>query len=268
MNISASQYRFFLLVIFTLALIVPMNSAVASDFYFEPTVGYWYGNSDEASWNGVFGELTIWKEKKEVPLDWKYGIDTIAMYNNGDSDISDYEWDEKSIGIGPAIKFVSKGEDDFPWMMQCKIRLIAEHIDGNNDFSQYDMSQESYILNPYLEYTNRDSETWIWGVVGEGRISFSESIESSWIDEQSSDRDQGILSFFTQHDIYNQIAGRLTASALYTGWDDNTGIEVGAEARFKELAMLGMKYAIMDENNIITAYLRLEFGNHLRDLLP
>lgn len=268
MNIPAFLYRLFFIGAFACSLVMPINFAVASDFFYEPTLGYWYGDSDDTTWNGMFGELTIWKEKKDVPLGWKYGVDAIAMYNDGNSDLSEYEWKEKSVGLGPAIKFISKGDDDFPWMMQAKVRLLAERIDGENDISQYEVSQDSYIINPYFEFTNRDSETWIWGIIGEGRVSFSERIDSSWTEEKSSDRDQAMLSIFTQHDLASQLAGRLTASALYTAWDDNTGLEAGAEARINELIMLGLKYAVTRESNIATAYIRMEFGNHLRDLLP
>ncbi|MCI5135437.1 MAG: hypothetical protein D3920_10275 [Candidatus Electrothrix sp. AW2] len=248
-------------------LVLHSSSATASDnrIFFEPTFGTWYGTSDVSSLYGGFGELTIWYEDTEKAKIWSPGLDVITAYNHGKVNESSYTWEEKTIGGGPSIKY-SDYKSEHPWHWQLKARVLFEQIDGENSTSGYEVKQQSVLLNPYTEYTIRVNRKWLWGITAEGRIAINKSIESTWKEETASNRNAVNGSLFAQYRINYHLQGRLTFTGLYQGWDENSGVELNTEIRIKEMVMLGVKGAIIDDETVVTPFIRLDFNDSLKSL--
>ncbi|MCI5227811.1 MAG: hypothetical protein D3918_14400, partial [Candidatus Electrothrix sp. AX2] len=66
--------------------------------------------------------------------------------------------------------------------------------------------------------------------------------------------------------INYHLQGRLTFTGLYQGWDENSGVELNTEIRIKEMVMLGVKGAIIDDETVVTPFIRLDFNDSLKRL--
>src|SRR3990170_13250 len=97
--------RFYVTLIFLVAFcsfasadeITPVASKTGTaKFFLEPTVGSWYGTSDDGHWYGAFGELTLWREEIHKEKRWSPGFDVIASYSHGRGSESFYKWNEKT----------------------------------------------------------------------------------------------------------------------------------------------------------------------------
>ncbi len=237
------------------------------NYFLEPTIGSWYGKSDDGHWYGAFGELTLWREETDKEKRWSPGFDVIASYSHGNVIESAYKWNEKTIGGGPAIKYADH-EPEHPWQWQLKARVLYEQIDGDNPDDAYKVMQRSILLNPYTEYVGRINREWIWGATAEGRIALSRSIDSTWSGEIPSNRNTASGSVFAQYKFNHDLQGRLTLSGLYQGWNKKSGVELSPELHISEIVMLGVKGAVIGGETVITGFIRLEFGKPLRDLNP
>ena len=238
---------------------------ISPKYFYEPTIGSWYGSSDSAYWYGVFGELTIWKEAANSHKQLTPGIDLMAIYSHGKVKDSSYKWDEKTIGGGLALKYAVHSKRQ-PWMWQLKVRILYENIDGDDSDNHYEMNQKSILLNPYTEYTKRQNDSWIWGLTAEGRVALNKNFESSIEQEDDSDRDQAYVTIFTQHALNDNLQGKMILAGIYQGWDDKSGIEISSELRIIETYMVGIKAAKIGSESVFTGFIRLEFGKPLRDL--
>ncbi len=123
--------------------------------FIEPTIGSWYGTSDDGHWYGAFGELTLWREEVHKEKGWSPGFDMIASYSHGGVSESSYKWNEKTVGGGPALKYADHDPGQ-PWQWQLKARVLFEQTDGNNPDDAYKVKQRSILLNPYTEYVWSD----------------------------------------------------------------------------------------------------------------
>lgn len=234
-------------------------------FFLEPTLGSWYGTSNDSHWYGAFSELTLWREDSSKVQGWSPGADFIVIYSHGRETASSYKWTEKTVGGGPALKYANH-EGIRPWQWQLKARVLFEQIDGDNPDTTYKVNQRSILLNPYMEYVQRINDEWIWGATAEGRIAVSRSIDSSWSNELASNRNTADASVFAQRELNENLQGRLTVSGVYQGWDKKSGIELSPELRIKETVMLGIQGALLGRESVLTGYVRIELGKPLRDL--
>jgi hypothetical protein len=241
------------------------SKAGTAKFFLEPTLGSWYGTSDDGHWYGAFGELTLWREKTYKEKRWSPGFDVIASYSHGRVSNSSYKWNEKTIGGGPAIKYADH-DPEHPWQWQLKARILFEQIDGDNPDDAYKVKQRSILLNPYTEYVGRINRKWLWGATAEGRIALWRKIDSTWRDELPSNRNTACVSLFAQNKFTHDFQGRLTLSGLYQGWDKKGGVELSPEIRISEIVMLGLKGAVIGGETVVTGFIRLELGKPLRDL--
>ena len=232
---------------------------------FEPTIGSWYGTSDDGHWYGAFGELTLWREERDKEKSWSPGLDMIASYSHGRMSESAYKWIEKTVGGGPAIKYADH-DPEHPWQWQLKIRVLFEQTDGDDSDKSYKVKQRSILLNPYTEYVTRLTPKWIWGATAEGKIALRRSINSTWSDEVPSNRNTVNAGLFSQYQVNHELQGRLTLSGLYQGWDKKSGVELSPELRIKEIIMFGVKGAIIGGETVVTGFAMIELGKPLRDL--
>lgn len=266
--------RFYAILIFFVAFysfasadeITPAASKADTVKYFlEPTIGSWYGTSDDGHWYGAFGELTLWREEVHKEKRWSPGFDVIASYSHGRVGGSSYKWNEKTFGGGPAIKYANH-DAEHPWQWQLKARVLFEQIDGDNPDDAYKVKQRSILLNPYTEYVGRINRKWLWGATAEGRIALWRKIDSTWTDEIPSNRNTACGSLFAQYKFNRDIQGRLTLSGLYQGWDRKSGVELSPELRVSEIVMLGVKGAVIGGETVVTGFVRIELGKPLRDI--
>lgn len=264
--------RFF----FILTFVIAFCSIAAADesspdagkvvkYALEPTLGSWYGTSDESHWYGAFGELTLWREETDKEKRWSPGFDVMASYSDGRVNESSYKWNEVTVGGGPAIKYADH-KPEHPWQWQLKARVLFEQIDGDNTDDAYWVKQGSILLNPYTEYVGRLNREWLWGAMVEGRIALWREIDSKWTEEILKNRNSASGSVFAQYKYSHDFQGRLTLSGLYQGWDKKSGVELSPELRINEIVMLGVKGAMIGGETVVTGFIRFELGKPLRDL--
>lgn len=268
------RVRFLLILIVLVALcpcasadeITPgANKADPVKYFLEPTLGSWYGTSAGGHWYGGFGELSLWREETNKGKRWSPGFDVIASYSDGRVNESSYKWNEVTAGGGPGIKYADH-DPEHPWQWQLKARALFEQIDGDNPNNAYKVTQRSVMLNPYTEYVGRLNPEWLWGATAEGRIALWRSIDSTWSDEAPSNGNTACASVFAQYKLNHDLQSRLTLSGLYQGWDKKSGVELSPELRISEIAMVGVKGAVIGGESVVTGFIRFELGKPLRNL--
>lgn len=233
---------------------------------FEPTLGSWYSSSNESRSYGTFGELTTWREQQGKKANaWSPGLDLMAVTSHGRTTSTPYIWNEKSIGIGPAVKYVSQ-KVIWPWQWGFKLRFLYTVTDGDNSASGYHMNEHIFSLNPYTEYLKRSANEYLWGITAEARVAVSNTKKSTYREDTLSDSNFGNLSLFIQREFSDHVQGRLTLSGLYEGWNKNAGAEVIATGRINESLIIGVRGARIGSATIASGFVGVELGQPLRNL--
>lgn len=234
-----------LLVMFALVLTSSVASKASDVELIGGGVTWW---NDLAKGNALYSEGMYWFDGEYSP-----GLGAYGMLENGESKVSDYEWDgdRETVQAGFKRYWLAntgyrkiEGQDWeeailYPRQWQLKIRYGVEHQRGENKSSSYSMTQDNTVLGLYGEYVAQTSYRWKILFIAEGWKTLSKKKSSTLDNEVPESRDQYSASLGAQYRMTDTLGIRVVLSPFYQDWDKMFGGRVQAEVRIYETVMAG-----------------------------
>lgn len=168
-------------------------------------------------------------------------VPKIGIFAKGDLGETDagYKWN--SWGAGPEIGFIWTGlaSNGYPHQVQFMFRTLWEHLHGENSSSGYGKDEDHFLLGYYFEYLRKFAPKLTAVLYTEGYFDISGSIDSTWSGDQVSDRAGFAFGAKIHKDFSKDWAGRLGAQIGLAPHEDRWGLNLNAEARWREWLMFG-----------------------------
>jgi hypothetical protein len=168
-------------------------------------------------------------------------VPKVGVFAKGDLGETDagYEWN--SPGIGPEIGFIWTGlaDNGYPHQVQFMFRTLWEHLHGENSSSGYHKDEDHFLLGYYAEYLRQFAPELMAVLYAEGWFDVSGSINSSWSGDEVSDRAGFVIGAKIHKYFSEDWAGRLGAQIGFAPHEDRWGLNLNAEARYREWLMFG-----------------------------
>jgi LysM repeat protein len=246
----------------------------------EPIVGAGTWGNGIAWGTWYYGEYLIWL-KPDCDSEYAFGAGIYFNGETGKSITSDYRW--WGFGAGPQIGvkrywfYTDKFGLDRPQQWTVKARLEWETLQGKNPTSGYSNKQNDKKVGFYAEYIRQMSEKWIGSLTAEGWYNFDRHLTTTWKGDSPSDRTQINLGIFGQYKVDENWQLKVGGGPFYQGWDQETGLHLRAELRYKETVMFGpylnlFPYKTSAYEGIplyklqtLGGFVRVEFGPIIRD---
>jgi len=171
-------------------------------------------------------------------------VPKVGVFAKGDLGETDANYSWNSWGVGPEIGFIWTGlaSNGYPHQVQFMFRTLWEHLHGENSSSGYHKDENHFLLGYYAEYLRKIAPDLMTVLYTEGWFDVSGSIDSSWSGDRVSDRSGFAIGAKIHKDFSEDWAGRLGAQIGFTPHEDHWGLNLNAEARFREWLMLGPNF--------------------------
>jgi len=250
----------------------------------EPIVGIGTWGNGIAEGDFAYAEYMQWRKKClfDCSSEYSWGLGAYGSWEQGESELSSYEWDGHTVGPQAGLKYSGLyfDKEDKKYRLQqwtSKVRLVWEKTEGDNDTSGYHMTQDNLKLGAYVEGVKEFDDKWMGIITAEGWIGLDESIKSTWSGDTPSDRGNVQLGVYGQYKINEDWSTRFGGGPFWQQWDDMYGMHLRAEARWKNTVMFGpyanlfpfgksSAYKGIPTSDLQTwgAFARVEFGEIIR----
>ncbi len=171
-------------------------------------------------------------------------VPRVGVFAKGDLGEIDSGYDWNSWGIGPEAGFIWNGlaSNGYPHQVQFMFRTLWEYLHGENSSSGYHKDEDHLLLGYYAEYLRKFAPDLMSVLYAEGWFDMSGSIDSSWSGDQVSDRSGFTIGAKIHKDFSEDWAGRLGAQVGFSPQEDYWGLNLNAEARYREWLMFGPSF--------------------------
>jgi hypothetical protein len=247
----------------------------------EPIIGLGGWQNGLAKGAFAYGEYILWL-KTQCDSEYAYGIGGYGNWEWGESRVSPYNWEGWGLGpqVGMKRTWTYFDQDSQKNRMQqwvVKARFLYEETSGRNTDSGYNMTQHNFKVGLYGEYVRELNNRWNMITTGEAWYAPNSGIRSTWSGDKPSDRTWIGAGLYGQYKINDDWQVRFGGGPFYQGWDDLVGLHVRAEARWKEIVMIGPyanlyawksgTYSGVPLSDLQTygAFIRIEFGPIIRN---
>ncbi len=171
-------------------------------------------------------------------------VPKIGIFAKGDLGETDsgYKWNSR--GAGPEIGFIWTGlaSNGYPHQVQFMFRTLWEYLHGENSSSGYGKDENHFLLGYYAEYLRRFAPDLMSVLYAEGWFDISGSIDSTWSGDEVSDRAGFVFGAKIHKDFSKDWSGRLGAQIGFSPHEDRWGLNINAEARWREWLMFGPSF--------------------------
>lgn len=227
--------------------VVEEKECVQCEHEVDAGMGVWRNKEDDARGLWWYAQYLLTLQRCEdgnINIFKGTLVPKVGIFAKGDLGETDagYKWN--SWGAGPEVGFIWTGlaSNGYPHQVQFMFRTLWEHLHGENSSSGYGKDEGHFLLGYYFEYLRKFAPKLTAVLYTEGYFDISGSIDSTWSGDQVSDRAGFVLGAKIHKDFSKDWAGRLGAQIGFAPHEDRWGLNLNAEARWREWLMLGPSF--------------------------